>query len=81
MFRWGAPDRYDLKTRFDLESASCPLDPLFLSTVPRNRPLLPFDSVSKSTLGPHPPPIVPTWPDLGTDNAHFAKFWIYYHFP
>ena len=58
-----------------LESASCPLDPLILSRVSRNRPLLPYDSVSKSTLGPHPPPIVPTWPDLGSDNAHFAQFW------
>ena len=59
---------------FDLETLSCPLDPLILSIVSRNRPVSPFDSVSKSTLGPHPPPIVPTWPDLGPDSAHFAKF-------
>ena len=30
---------------------------------------------AESTLGLDPPPIVPTWPDLGSDNAHFVKFW------
>ena len=58
-----------------VEVLNCPVDPLILSTVSRNRPLLPYDSVSKSTLGPLPPPIVPTWPDLGSDSAHFAQLW------
>ena len=28
-----------------------------------------------STFGPDPPLIMPTWPDLGSDNAHFVRFW------
>ena len=47
-----------------LDNPNCPLDPLILLIVCRNRPFSPFDNVSKSTLGPHPPPIVPTWPDI-----------------
>ena len=30
---------------------------------------------AESTLGPDPPPIMPTWPDLGSESAHFVKFW------
>ena len=69
-----------------LEAASCPLDPLILSIVSRNRQLLPYDSVSKSTLGLHIPPIVATlgpdsadfvqfWSKFGPDSAHFVQFW------
>ena len=57
-----------------LESPSCPLDPLIFSSVSGDRPLLPYDRVSKSTLGPHPPSIVFTWPDLAPDNAQFVQF-------
>ena len=55
------------------EGASCPLDPSIFSTVLWNRPFSLFDCVSKSALGSHPPPIVPTWPKLGPDNANFAE--------
>ena len=30
---------------------------------------------AESTFGPDPPLIMPTWPDLGSDNAHFVRFW------
>ena len=30
---------------------------------------------AESTLGPDPPPIVPTWPDLGSENANFVICW------
>ena len=63
--------RVDRAVRRDV--ASCPLDPLILSTVTRERPISPFDSAnmddraSKAWLaptlpnvGPNPPSIVPT---------------------
>ena len=31
---------------------------------------------TKSALGPHRPPIVPTWPDADPDRAHFVRFWL-----
>ena len=30
---------------------------------------------AESTFGQYPPLIMPTWPDLGSDNAHFVRFW------
>ena len=45
----------------------------FQTYVPLPHNLVIFQA--ESTLGPDPPPIMPTWPDLGSESAHFVKFW------
>ena len=76
MFSIGGSRSLEPISPFGLRLRVAHLTPLGLSTVSRNPPLPQFptfDSGSKSTLGPHPPPTVVTWPDFAPDSAHFAK--------
>ena len=49
-------------------------DHLFRTYTPHPHHMTTFQA--ESTLGPDPPPIMPTWPDLGSESAHFVKFWL-----